>query len=318
MSRVILVTGGAGYIGSRFIRNLALDPTFADCKIRIYDNLQRESYNALLDLPDEGRYEFIEGDVLDNFGVRRVLQDVWAIVHLAAVVRTPLSFGPKGWIEQVNHWGTGNLVEAALAANVEVFIYSSSASVYGPISQNMVSQPFREMDICRPVGLYAESKLRAEAQIERLSQQTSMKTVVLRLGTIYGLAPAMRFDGVANRFSYLAGIKRPMTVFGDGQQQRPQLHVDDASSALSFALRQVDEMRGGIYNVVGENTSVLSLAQAVQSARPQAEIRYTEQDVMVHFSYVIDGAKLNNLGWYPQVSIEAGISDMLVHLRGFS
>jgi len=312
VGRVILVTGGAGYIGSRLIRDLAADPAFANDTIRILDNLQRETYNTLLDLPESGRYQFIEGDILDNAGMARALRDVWAVVHMAAIVRTPLSFGPTGWIEQVNHWGTANLVEAAANAGVQYCVYTSSASVYGPVDA-IKSQPFRESDICRPVGLYAESKLKGERHV----LQDRMPATILRLSPVFGLAPAVRFDAVANRFAYLSSIHRALTVYGDGQQVRPQLHVSDASSAIRFALTHSAEMMGGIYNVSAENVSVLEVVEAIRALKPDVEVRYTEQDVFTHLSYAVDGGKFSALGWYPQVGLEAGLAELLDHMRAF-
>ncbi|MBN1200590.1 MAG: NAD-dependent epimerase/dehydratase family protein [Anaerolineae bacterium] len=316
MSRVILVTGGAGYIGSRLIRDLATDPVLGDHVIRIYDNLQRETYNTLLDLPPEGRYQFVEGDILDNAGVERALQDVWAVVHMAAIVRTPLSFGKPGWLEQVNHWGTANLADAAAAAGVAYFVYVSSASVYGPIDA-VGGKPFKENDICRPVGLYAESKLRAERHIQTVGEQSKMRVASLRLGPVFGLAPAVRFDAVANRLAYLASVHRPLTVYGEGTQVRPLLHVRDASSAIRFALASETEMVDGVYNVVGENASVLDVVAALRAQRPDLEVRYTEQDVLTHLSYSIDGSRLNGLGWYPRVSLEAGLAELLDRMQAF-
>lgn len=316
MARVILVTGGAGYIGSRLIRDLAADPALADCTIRIYDNLLRETYVTLLDLPSGGRFEFVEGDILDNAGMRRALHGVWAVVHMAAIVRTPLSFGPVGWVEQVNHWGTANLVEAAAGAGVEFMVYTGSAAVYGPVDA-AGGKPFREEDLCRPVGLYAESKLRAERHLRAAHDQGRLATAVLRLGPVFGYAPAVRFDAVANRFAYLASVGRALTIYGDGRQVRPQLHVSDASSAIRFALAHREAVAGGVFNVVGENIAVLDVAEALRALRPGVDLHYTEQDVFTHLSFAVDGSRLNGLGWYPQVSLEAGLSELLAHMQGF-
>jgi len=317
MSRTILVTGGAGYIGSRLIRDLAADPALAGCTIRVYDNLQRETYATLLDLPRCGCFQFIEGDILDNAGVRRALDGIWAVIHMAAIVRTPLSFGPPGWVEQVNHWGTANLIDAAAAAGVQVFIHTSSAAVYGPMD-TIGGQPFREGDYCRPVGLYAESKLRAERHVRAAAEQGRLQTAILRLGTVFGHAPAVRFDAVANRFAYLAGVHRALTVYGAGDQVRPQLHVSDASSAIRFALAHPDQLAGETVNVVGENVTILGLVEAIRALRPSIDVRYTEQDVLTHLSFAIDGSQLNALGWYPQVSLEAGLAELLDHMHGFA
>ncbi len=322
MSRVILVTGGAGYIGSRLIRDLARDPAFDGYTFRVYDNLQRETYTTLLDLPDTGRYQFIEGDILDHTGLRRALDGVTAVVHMAAIVRTPLAFGPPGWVEQVNHWGTASLADAAAAAGVAWFVYTSSAAVYGPVDAIgaravQSSPPFAEHDIARPVGLYAESKLRGEKRLLALHEQGRLRVCVLRLGSVFGYAPAVRFDAVANRLAYLASVHRALTVYGSGEQRRPQVHIADASRAIRFALAQRNAMAGEVYNVVSENVSVLELVEAIRALRPGIGVRYTEQDVLTHLSFAASGEKLNALGWYPQVGLEAGLAELLDHMRGF-
>lgn len=311
MLETILVTGGAGYIGSRLIRDLA-----ADYAIRIYDNMQRETYQALMDLPETGQYQFIEGDILDNSGIRRALQDVTTVIHLAAIVRTPLSFGPRGWTEQVNHWGTANLVEAALAAGVKTFIFTSTASVYGPVDSS-TGAAYRETDSCRPLGPYAESKLRAERQLQTLSEGKPMQTAILRLGNVFGQAHAARFDTVANRFAYLASIRRPLSVFGTGEQRRPLIHIQDASAVIRFALEHIAAMDGNVYNVAGEHASVLQLVEAVKASLPVTSVHYTEQDVLTHLSYGVDCNKIHNLGWNARISIEAGLAEMINHMRGF-
>lgn len=322
MSRTLLITGGAGYIGSRLIRDLAHDPDFADCTFRIYDNLQRETYTTLLDLPDDGRYQFIEGDILDHAGVRRALNGVWAVIHMAAIVRTPLAFGPPGWVEQVNHWGTANLADAAIEAGVKIFLYTSSSAIYGPMDA-IGAAPiqshalFKENDIPRPVGLYAESKLRAENRLLAMRDSSKMAICVLRLGSVFGYAPAVRFDAVANRFAYLASVHRALTVYGAGEQRRSQVHVGDASAAIRFVLTHCDQMGGEVYNVVGETISILELVEAIRALRPGVDVRFTEQDVLTHLSFGADGSKLNALGWYPATSLEAGLAELLGHMRGF-
>ncbi len=322
MTRVILITGGAGYIGSRLIRDLGTDPLFDDCLIRIYDNLQRETYRSLLDLPAAGRYQFVEGDILDGAGLSLAMRGVWAVVHMAAIVRTPLAFGPPGWIEQVNHWGTAAVGRAAAEAGVTHLVYTSSAAVYGPSetvrgAPASAPRPFDEETVCRPLGPYAESKLRGERELGALHTAGRLPVTILRLGSVFGWAPAVRFDAMANRLAYLAGVHRPLTVYGAGEQRRPLLHVADASQAIRFALAHPEQTAGGVYNVVGENARVLDVVAALRALRPAVPVRFTEQDVLTHLSFVVDGGRLNALGWYPRVGLEAGLAELLEHLRGF-
>lgn len=304
----LLVTGGLGYVGSQLIRDLAEDPRFSGMTIRVLDNLQRDGYRALMDLPAEGDYQFVEGDVLDPMAVRRALAGVEAVVHLAAVAKTPFSFDHPAWTEQVNHWGTTRLVEHCLEAGVDRFIFASSASVYGP------GGPFDEASPCRPVGPYAQSKWRAE-QAVLAAVGRGLRPTILRLATVFGLAPTMRFDAVANRFAYLAGVGRPLTVYGTGEQIRPLVHVRDASQAIRFCLACEPETTGGLFNVVGENASVLDLVEAVRAVKPEVRVHYAEQDVLTHLSFAVDGRKLEWLSWEPRYTIEAGMAEVIGRFR---
>lgn len=304
----LLVTGGLGYVGSHLIRDLAEDPRFSGMIIRVLDNLQRDGYQALMDLPEEGDYQFVEGDILDPMTLRRALAGVKAVVHLAALVKTPFSFDHPAWTEQVNHWGTARLVEHCLEAGVDRFIFASSASVYGP------GGPFDETSPCRPVGPYAQSKWRAE-QAVLAAVGRGLRPTILRLATVFGLAPTMRFDAVANRFAYLAGVGRPLTAYGTGEQVRPLVHVRDASRAIRFCLARESETTGGLFNVVGENASVLDLVEAVRELKPEVRVHYAEQDVLTHLSFAVDGRNLEGLGWEPRHTIEAGMAEVIGQFR---
>ncbi|MBN1487098.1 MAG: NAD(P)-dependent oxidoreductase [Anaerolineae bacterium] len=307
--RVILITGGAGYIGSRLIRDLATDPHFADYAIRIYDNLQRHHFCGLMDLPAEGHYEFIEGDILDNLNLERAMDDVQIVVHLAALVRTPVSFDHPEWSEQVNHWGTASVVNCALSAGVPRFIYVSSASIYGP------GGPFREINTCRPVGPYALSKLKGEQEV-LLGGERGLHTTILRMGTVYGNAPAMRFDATANYLVYLAGTGRPMIIHGSGEQHRPSIHIRDASASIRFCMANFST-EGEILNAVTQNPSINEIAYAIRALSPHSRLRYTDQDILTELSFTVDAAKLQKLGFKPQYTLEDGIKEMLARWQGF-
>ena len=307
--KVILITGGVGYIGSRLIRDMAMDNRFTHPVIRIYDNLQRQHFCGLMDLPSAGSYEFVEGDVLDRANLERAMQGVSSVVHLAAIVKTPLSFDHPEWTEQVNHWGTATAVECALNAGVSQFLYVSSASVYGP------GGPFQESADCKPIGPYASSKLEGEREVMRGGQH-HLRTTIVRLGTVFGYAPAMRFDAVANHFAYLAGIERPITVHGTGEQVRPFIHVCDAVKALRLCLAD-PRAEGEIVNAVTMNLSVNEIAHTVKAIVPSASIRYTDQHILTEISFEVESRKLIDLGFQPQFDLRKGLQERLSHWHGF-
>jgi nucleoside-diphosphate-sugar epimerase len=306
----ILVTGGCGYIGSQLIRAVATDDRFEGTTIRVLDNMQRENYHALMDLPERANCEFIEGDILDPSRMKLALEGIDAVIHLAAVVRTPLSFDHPARLSQVNHWGTAHLVEHCLDLGVPRFILASSASVYGP------GGTFDEEDACKPIGPYAQSKFQAEQAAWGASRR-GLNLSILRIATVYGYAPSMRFDSVANRFAYLAGVGRPITVFGTGQQTRPLVHVRDVSHAISFCLSHPEETQGRLFNVVEDNFSVLDMVAALQKIR-EVRVRFTEQDVLTHFSFALNPSRLKGLGWGPLCTLENGFAEMVEHFRRVS
>ena len=296
---LILITGGCGYLGSQLIRDLVSDVD-SNFRIRILDNLQEKNYQALMNLEGERVFQFIEGDILDPAVVEVALEGVDIVIHLAAIVQTPMSFENQTWVNQVNNWGTAGLVEACLDAGVKKFIYASSTAVYGP------GGPFLENDVCRPFGPYAQSKYKAEKYVLSAIDRGLMP-VVLRFGTMFGYATSVRFDAVANRFAYLAGAKR---------QVRPFVHISDASTAVRFCLNNFSRTAVQIFNVVGMNASVLDLVNAVQNSLPEVGVRFTEQDVLTHLSINVSNEKFIKQGWQPIISLEVGLRELIMKFSG--
>ena len=153
----ILVTGGAGYIGTELIDKLAIDPSVD--KIIVYDNLSRPNYNLFLGnrISSVSKIQFVKGELLDSRSLKNILKDIDVVYHLAARVTTPFANSDAHMYEQINHWGTAELVYAVEESKVKRFIYTSSAGVYGSSEEAVTEEVAPD-----PKTFYAISKLRGE------------------------------------------------------------------------------------------------------------------------------------------------------------
>ena len=323
MPETILVTGGCGYLGSQLVRDLGTGPGAEDRVVRILDNMSsgNSAYQALMAMPDTGTYEVVEGDILDPAVVSTALSGVDTVMHLAAIANTPMGYQNPTWVEQVNAWGTARLVEECIAEGVSHLIYTSSVAVYGPRETNAYPD---ETAPCRPVGPYAHSKHSAEHSVREAHGRNGLHTTTLRLGIVYGHAPTVRFDAVANRFAYLAGVQHPLTVHGTGAQQRAFIHVRDASRAIqqvdakARAENEQPDASSQVLNLVAENASVNDLVDAVRTVQPNVSVRHTEQDVQTHFDLVAQGTRARTvLDWTPRHTLADGMEELIGRLNAF-
>ncbi len=307
---VVLVTGGAGYIGSRLIRELAANEKFAGTTIRVIDNMLRERYVAIMDLPKEGRFEFLEGDVRKDDDLERAFRDVDMVVDLAGITNAPLSFERRELTFDVNVNGGKRVVEHAVKTEVEKLVYSSTASVYGPTT-GVVDEKYH----CKPISPYGESKLKAENTCLEASRQNGLDATVLRLGTVFGYSIGMRFDTVVDRFTYLACIGMPLTVWESAQnEKRPYLDISDTVDGLIFALTKKG-MSGEIYNVVGENASMNRITSVIAREVPDTRVVITPTPNLNQVSYELDGSKIEKVGFKPRHTLDEGVRGIVARFR---
>jgi UDP-glucose 4-epimerase len=299
----ILITGGCGYLGSQLLRDLGADRDYAGKPVRVLDNMQSGSYRALFDLAPGANVRFLEADLLDPASLRFAMAGIETVVHLAAVVTTPVHVAHDRAMEQVNHWGTANLVTACVESGVRRLLYASSHAVYG------AGGPHAEDAPCQPVGSYAMSLRSAELAVLAAAGR-GLQVQVLRFGSFYGDAPVPRFITVANRFALLAALGKPVTIYGTGRQRRPVISVGDASEAVRFALRSKEPLPA-VVNVAAGNPSVLEIAEAIRRVRPDAQVHYTEQDVLTHLSFEMTSRILEQRGWKAQDGLESGLGRLM-------
>ncbi len=280
----VLITGGAGYIGTELVAHLIAHPEVE--KVIVYDNLSRLNYNFFLGLRLQKHYKisFIKGELLDSRALRKVLKGVDVVYHLAAKVTTPFANTDAHVYEQVNHWGTAELIYAVEESNVKRLIYASSTGIYGS-SQAAVD----ETAIPEPQSLYATSKLRGEEHVRRLSQK--INTYVMRCGNVYGYNKSMRFDAVINRFVFEANFSNMVTIQGDGKQSRSFIHIELVGKALANLLES--DLPSGTYNLVERNIKVLDILDALKELVPNLEFIFINQHLRLHEVHVKPNPMVN-------------------------
>jgi UDP-glucose 4-epimerase len=264
----ILITGGAGYVGTELTKALVNDSMITE--ILIYDNLSRLNYNLFLGkrLKNFEKVNFIAGDILDSRKLQQILNGVDVVYHLAARVTTPFANTDAHFHEQVNHWGTAEVVNAVEDSEVRKFIYTSSTSVYGSSSEFL-----DEETVPNAKTFYGISKLRGEDHVKRLFKKRD--TYILRCGNVYGYNKSMRFDAVINKFMFDANFNNRISIHGDGKQSRTFISVGLLATAMTELIKH--DAPSGTYNVVDKNYSILDIVDVLKILYPALEFIFINQ-----------------------------------------
>ena len=284
----VLITGGAGYLGTELSYMLASQVNIE--KVIIYDNLSRNNYNTFIGISKffPNKVEFIEGDILDTRKLKKVIQQVEVVIHLAAKVSTPFSDQNPHLFEQVNHWGTAELTYAIEASpNIKKFIYTSSVSVYGSSNTEFTL----DSDL-NPRTFYGISKMRGEEHAARIAEKTN--TFILRLGNVYGYSKSMRFDAVINKFMFEANFKNKITINGDGNQSRSFVHIHYATQILSQLVLN-NTIEPTTYNVTEENFTVNDIVDVLRDLYPGLEMIFVNQHMKLRGLQVAKDLRLEKL-----------------------
>jgi len=209
----IVVTGGAGYLGSGLCRRLLEE----NHEVKCLDNLIY-GIEPIRPLLENKNFQLLEGDTRDMTTITTAINGAEAVIHLASIVGQQASNLNQKVTMEINYLATKNIAELCKLHGVDVFIFASTCSVYGA-SPNHLSD---EWSTTCPVDLYGETKIKSEAAILDIFPEAT----ILRMATLFGFSPRMRFDLAVNRFVAQAIQDKKVTVFG-GQQYRPFLHVQD-------------------------------------------------------------------------------------------
>lgn len=300
----ILVTGGAGFIGSHLVERLL----GAGHLVRVLDNL---STGKRENLPQHSALEFQVGDIRDDNAVRTAVRGVSAVVHLAAVASVQASIDDPVGTHGANLIGTLNLLEAGRQAGVKRFLYASSAAVYG----DTTTLPVAETTAPRPLSPYAADKLAGEHYLQFYAAKHGLKTTAFRFFNIYGPRqdPSSPYSGVISVFVNRARAGLPVTVFGDGRQTRDFVYVGDLVEVLLTALTN-EKMAGQTMNVGrGLECALLDLLVGLENAMGKPiERKHAAPRIGDIAKSCADTTRLKTLlGWIPQTDLATGLSQLV-------
>jgi len=300
-----LILGGCGYLGSLLIREY-LPYEFPNCLIRIYDNMFKDRYVTLFDLPEYATYEVVQGDIRDKDMLKPAFEDIDIVIYMADITNAPLSFERKDLTEAVNYHGAMNAFQQAIESQVKKFIYTSSASVYGPTS-GMIDENYE----CKPVSPYGIFKLQAETEGMKLAKDEGLNAIALRLGTVVGYSIGMRFDTILDVFSFQASIGKPLSVYDSAlQEARPYVHIRDVCRAYIWAIKN-DDINGEIINIVGDNWNMTQVLNILQKYIADLRYEVVSTPSLNQLSYELDDSKARKYGFEPQYTIDQGILELL-------
>lgn len=304
----ILVTGGAGYLGSVLVRHLLS----TGYQVRVLDNLTYGK-DSLAGVLANRNFDLFVGDILNIEDVVSATRNVDAVIHLAAIVGDEASNNDPLKTISDNTLATVNLANVCRRLQVNRFIFASTCSVYGASHPRKI---LTENSPLLPVSLYAQSKIDCEIELKKLSDRNFAPTI-LRFSTLYGWSYRMRFDLVVNLFCALAHYKKELTVFG-GDQWRPFIHVGDAANAISRVLESpLPLVSGKAYNV-GSNNGNYTIAQIASMVRKVfGDIKINKDNSIKDLrNYYVSFSKImKELGFIPNKTVEDGILEIFKNMK---
>ncbi|MFW6149171.1 MAG: NAD-dependent epimerase/dehydratase family protein [Atribacterota bacterium] len=301
----VLITGGAGYIGSILTRILLA----RGYSVRILDIL-RFSGESLLGIINNPNLEFIKGDIRDIKTLEKSINDIDAVVHLAAIVGDPACAHEPKAAEEINFDASVRLFNMCNALkNVKYFIFASTCSNYGKMGNNNY---VNEDSPLHPISLYAKLKVNFEKYLLGSKTRFDFYPFSLRFATVYGISPRMRFDLTVNEFTRDATIKNELEIYGD-QFWRPYCHVEDlARSCVLILESDIQKIKHRVLGVgdTRENYQKRMLVEEILKVIPNVKVRYIKKDEDPR-DYKVDFSRIKNeLGFRITKTVPQGIREI--------
>ena len=302
MGHRILVTGGAGYLGSTLVPELLA----AGHEVTVVDNFMY-SQNSLAHVCANPNFRVVRGDIRIESFMKPLVREAQFIIPLAAYVGAPLCARDPVGARTVNH--DAILTMLKLVESTQYVLMPTTNSAYGSGDKNNFCT---EQSPLHPISQYAIEKVEVEKALMRHPNAVS-----LRLATVFGMSPRMRIDLLVNDFTYRAVHDRFVVLF-ESSFKRNYIHVRDVAGAFLHAITNRDKMRGQIYNVGLSDANVSKRELCETIARHVPGFVFLEAPVGKdpdQRNYIVSNAKIEATGWKPRFSLDAGIEELL---KGFT
>ena len=292
----ILITGGAGYLGSVLTRNL-----LKNHEVIVYDNLM---YNqtSLVDLSNNPNFTFHYGDVRQWSKLKYIVEQVDVVIPLAALVGFPLCEKDKDLATSINTTQIQNIVD--VLSDDQMILYPNTNSGYGTRGDGMVD----ETNELTPISHYGRTKCEAEDYIINESNGISF-----RLATVFGVSSRMRTDLLVNDFVYKLLTDRYITLF-EHKFVRNFIHIQDVSRAFEYMIDNYYTFNNEIFNLglSDENITKKQLVEKIQSHIPNTSVNYSDYYVDPDKrDYIVSNKKIEEAGWKPIFTLDDGIKELI-------
>jgi dTDP-glucose 4,6-dehydratase len=306
-SSKVLVTGGAGFIGSHIVDRLLKE----GFEVTVIDNLSTGRLENIAHHQDRKDFHFIKGDIRNASLIKKAIKNIDVVFHEAALVSVPRSIENPLLTNEVNVSGTLNLLEACRNANVAWFIYASSSAIYGETE----TLPKHENLMPQPMSPYAVSKLTAENYVKIYHKIYGLNTICLRYFNVYGPRQIYSpYSGVITIFINRLLRNEPPIIYGDGEQTRDFTYIQDVVEASMLALTRKKAI-GEVFNIAtGTPTTINQLATMLQQITNKTSLKpiHTNPrpgDIKHSYADITKAKKL--LRYNPKTSLKNGLTQLV-------
>ena len=304
--RKIVVTGGAGFLGSHLVDKLIREGD----EIIVIDNLFRGQTENIEQHTPNKKFTLLNDEIQNKTKINDALHLADAVIHFASISSVFRSIVEPEIVNTINVTGTLNMLNLCIKEEVQCFIFASSAAVYGGDR----NRPLQENDSLHPLSPFAASKVAGEAYCKAYNETYGLNTIILRFMNIYGPRITKVYRRVCSKFAEATIRNEPLVIVGDGKQTRDFTYVTDAINAIILALNNKD-IEGETFNIgTGKPTTINQLANLYKkiSENPKQEIKYIngKKGDLIHSYADITKAK-KKMGYSPKIDIGTGIPKYL-------